>query len=73
LIGLGVLSARRVTGGMRGPIRALPFAISAGNFLVVTLVFPAERLIIPLYILLLPYAAVGIMWIVDCLVPPEAE
>jgi dolichyl-phosphate-mannose-protein mannosyltransferase len=73
LIGLGVLMWHQVTGGVRGPIRAVPFAISASNFLVVTLIFPAERLIIPLYVLLLPYAALGIMWTVDFIAPPEAE
>jgi hypothetical protein len=73
LIGVAVMIWGRVADGLRGPIRVLPLAIAVSHFLVVTLIFPVERLIIPLYILLLPYAALGVIWSIDFLVPPEAE
>jgi dolichyl-phosphate-mannose-protein mannosyltransferase len=73
LIGISVMIWGRVADGLRGPIRVLPLAIAVSHFLVVTLVFPVERLIIPLYILLLPYAALGVIWSIDFLVPPEEE
>jgi hypothetical protein len=73
LIGVAVMIWGRVADGLRGPIRALPLAIAVSHFLVATLIFPVERLIIPLYILLLPYAALGVIWSIDFLVPPEEE
>ena len=73
LIGVAVMIWGRVTEGLRGPIRALPLAIAVSYFLVVTLVVPVERHIVPLYLLRLPCAALGIMWSIDFLVPPEEE
>jgi hypothetical protein len=73
VIGVAVMIWGRVSEGLPGPVRALPLAIAVSHFFVVTLFFPVERLIIPLYILLLPYAALGIMWSIDFLVPPEEE
>jgi hypothetical protein len=73
LIGLAVMIWGQVTEGLPGPIRALPLAIAVGHFFIVTLIVPSERLIIPLYFLLIPYAALGIIWSIDFLVPPEEE
>ena len=73
LIGVGVMFWGRVADGLHGPIRGLPLAIALSHFLVVTLIVPVERFIIPIYILLLPYTALGIMWSIDFLVPAEPE
>jgi len=73
LIGLAVMMWAPPADGLRGPIRAVALAVAVSQFFVVTLIVPVERLIIPLYILLLPYAAVGVIWSIDFLVPPEEE
>lgn len=76
LIGIGVLMWGRVPDGLQGPVRALPAILGLSQFIIVTLIFPhvyVDRLILPLYILLLPYAALGMMRAVDFLVPPEGE
>jgi hypothetical protein len=54
-------------------IRFLPFLIGVSYFFGVMAVYPAEGFIIPLYVLLLPYAALGLWWTTAFLVPPEEE
>ncbi|MSO55915.1 MAG: hypothetical protein EXQ55_03195 [Acidobacteria bacterium] len=75
LIGFGVLLWGRVPEGLRGPARAVPAMLSLSHFAAVTIIFPQSTrfTILPLYILLLPYAALGMVRAVDFLVPPEEE
>jgi hypothetical protein len=66
LIGAGRLMWGHVPDGLHGPARVLPAALSLGHFFAVTLLSA-----LPFYVLLLPYAAVGMMGAIDFLVPPE--
>jgi len=69
------LMSGRVGGELRGPIRAAAAALSLCALAVMMFVPVADvdRLILPFYILLLPYAALGMIRAVDFLVPPEEQ
>ena len=76
LIGMGALMWGRSPDGLPGAIRWLPAVLSFSQFAVVTLVFPnvyGDRLLLPIYILLLPYAALGLIRTIDFLVPAGAD
>ena len=66
----------QVLDGLRGPIRALPAVLGLSQLLMVIVFFPhvyGDRLMLPFYILLLPYAALGAMRALDFLVPPDGH
>jgi hypothetical protein len=76
LIGMGMVMRDQVPVGFRGPIRAVPAALGLSQLLIVIVFFPhvyGDRLILPFYILLLPYAALGAMRAIDFLVPPDGN
>jgi hypothetical protein len=76
LLGMGFLIFGRVESGLHGPVRALPAMLSLSYFIVVTAIVPrayGDRLILPFYVLLLPYAALGMTRAVDFVVPAEEQ
>jgi hypothetical protein len=76
LLGVGLLVRGHAPDGLHGPVRALPAVLSLSHFAVVVLLVPhldGDRLILPFYVLLLPYAALGTTRAIDFLVPPEDD
>jgi hypothetical protein len=76
LIGAGLVLRGHAPDGLHGPVRALPAVLSLSHFAVVVLLVPhldGDRLMLPFYVLLLPYAALGTMRAIDFLVPPEDD
>ncbi len=68
LVGLSLLVWPGVGEGLRGPIRLLPALLSLAYLLVAIACFPhvyVDRLVLPLYVLLLPYAAVTVAFAAD--------
>lgn len=65
---------RPVDEGVRGSARAIPGAIALTHFAAVVLIFPhvyVDRLILPFYALILPYAAVAVAAVVALVTQPR--
>jgi hypothetical protein len=75
LIGFGALTWGSVPEGLRGPVRALPATLCLSQFIVAVMFSHvyAASVILPVYVLLLPYAALGTLRSIDFLVPADAE
>jgi hypothetical protein len=68
LVGLWLLVWPGVGKGLRGPVRLFPAALSLVYLLYVIVFFPhnySDRLLLPLYVILLPYVAVTVAYAAD--------